>query len=516
MGSVGLPSLWKSIVRGSRYGNQAIVKDATGACYSSDSSRHMEAAKVEGVVDHANNPDGEAVKSTLEYLVNMEIVLMEDDSISDESNIETRARFQEDVESLLQMSADFDPKFKPEQAPRIALLCQTCHTALQTATRLAQSERQRQKLALGGLRVRIWGTDIFDATKSTPLDELLSSGTGHTSLRRHLIGVWADMAATLELILSLLIHQTGKPSPESCTQWRRLRVVLGLDDISTAIHGGFNLSGVFDNDITYGDHTGVLDCLISSLEELIDCLFDLLVTIGTIRQLHRLGYEFTYPGSSSFCTVEDKAGESNKKSAENSQAPSFPADGVSSYPAPLATGSKMSHEMSSQCLEGGLGDNESCRISKSAIQDVPKGRSDGMANASNLAVHDGPTESQTESTAQEGSPETSKTPESANIVVDEVETAVEASSQASSANTRRLQKPIKFIDCYARTFALPFELCCTWEVGVNSLHTVIDSSDELLGYTKSHQRIVQKHNGPLCRCYQKIYRAGKVRSCKLF
>lgn len=429
---------------------------------------------------------------------------MEDNSMSDESNTETRTGFQEDIESLLQISAEFDPKFDPEHAPRIALLCQTCHTALQTATRLAESERQRQKLTLGALRVRIWGTDIFDATNSTPLDELLSSVAGHTSLRRHLIGVWADTAATLELILFLLIRQTGQPSPESCTQWRRLRIVLGVDGISTAIHDGFSLPGLLDGGIRYGDHNGVVNNLISSLEELIDCLFDLLVTIGTIRQLHQLGYEPTLPGSPTFCAVEEQA-KISSKAAEDSRVPSSLADGVISHPTPLYTEPIKLQEVRSQGLEDGLVDNESCRISESAMQDVPTDGSNGKADLSGLAVHDGPTESQTEPIGQEDPPELVNTTETAKVAIDKVETSAETSSQALSANTRRFQKPIKFFDCYARTFVLPFELCCTWKVGVNSLRIVTASSDGLLGYAKSHQRIIPKHDGPVCRCYQKIY-----------
>ncbi len=463
----------------------------------------MEAANHDRAVLETKYPEGEAAWSTPEYQVSMEATLMEQESTCDPANLETRQRlFEDDVQNLLRISAGFDPDFDPKHAPRIALLCQTCHTALQTTTHLLESEAQRQRLTSEALRVRVWGMDMFDSTNCAPLDELLSLASGrHSTLQHHLTGVWADIAATLELVLFLVIRQKRKPSREGLTQWRRLRILLGLDDISTAIHDGFGLPGSFDCDNLYDDAEEVLNGLISSLEGLIDCLFDLVVTIGTVRQLHRLGFNQDSSTSTAFRDGEDQgAGSGVTAATEDSSTSSSPADSDVSNEYPLKRPeSKKGRINSGEDLDDWSAYNKISHLSESAPQDVSKENSDRAANLSRGAFH--LNINQTESVSQKDPSEVISTPKTSKVPVHDAKNSALRPRQNHTANTRRFRKPIKFIDCHARHFTFPFSLCRTWKVGSRRLNVMTADSNKELGYSRSHQRRIPRHDRPLCRCY---------------
>ena len=431
---------------------------------------HMEATNVDEAVNKTNLSDYESSKPTFEYPANREATRAETESMSDGSNLDIRPDLHEEARGLLQFAAEFDPNFHPENAPRIALLCQTCHTALQTASLLAQSDKQRQQLTSEALRVRVWGMDMFESSSSTPLDELLGMASGnHTSLRCHLIGVWADIAATLEIILCFLLRQPGNPRPESCTQWRRLRIVIGLDDISSAIHDGFSLPVTFDRHDGSGDGSELLSSLIDSLGDLVDCLFDLLVTIGTIRQLHKLGFKSNISNQPPFRATEVQVADTSKKTVRGFSASSSPVVDVVSKANPLPTSdSRKGQRMRNQGPESGLTDSESLHFSESAPQDIPRDPGEST-NLSHEAMPGGPLKPQTESVRQHASPESLDTMNAPIVLGDEFGNSIETSKGASAANPSRFQKPIKFIDCHGRTFTFPFSLCCTWTVGYRSL-----------------------------------------------
>lgn len=202
----------------------------------------------------------------------------------------------------LQKFGGVDPMFDPGNTPRLALLYQVCHTALWTITSLSTNETHRQKLGSEALRVGIWGIDLFDATQCASLDELLSfPSSSRSSMRRHLIGVWADIAATLDVILMHLVNiKNGEVNSESYAHRRRLRIALGLEDIASAVHDGFSYYESMDSNSSYDDSNEILTDAIDSLQSLIDCLFDLLVTVGTIRQLSKLGFKPNVTSSSIF------------------------------------------------------------------------------------------------------------------------------------------------------------------------------------------------------------------------
>ena len=423
---------------------------------------HTEATDIDEAVDKRQQSNAEASRPAFEEIVEMEGVTVENELTSDEGNIETRPKLNEDQRLMLN-SAEFDPKFDPQHAPRIALLCQTCHTALQTASGLADSETQRQRLASGALRVKVWGMDMFDSRKYAPLDELLDVVSGsHTSLKRHVLGVWADLAATLETVLFLLIRQTSKISPERCAQWRRLRIVLGLDDISSAIHVGFRLSKIFDGETVSNNLSEVLDSLLGSLEELIDCLFDVITTISTIQQMHKLGHT-AKPSNSR--DPEPQVVESTEKAIGESPTSPSPAKDTVAKTSPLLTSEKQTRpKRRRKGSQEGLADNGTFST-ETTLRAVPKRRSDGMITC-NATVHDGPIEAQTRPVRQNKETAHSfKTTEALMVSVDKARTSVEKRNRASSAGMRRVRKPIKFIDCHGRTFTFPFSECCTWTVG---------------------------------------------------
>lgn len=426
----------------------------------------MEAANHDGAKLETESPEGEAAWPTPEYLLSMEGNFMEQEPTSDPDNLDIRHRLiEDDVQNLLRISAGFDPDFDPKHAPRIALLYQTCHTALQTATHLLENEAQSQRLTSEALRVRVWGMDMFASTNCAPLDGLLSLASGrHNSLQYHLTGVWADIAATLELVLFLLIRQRRKPSREGCTQWRRLRIVLGLDGISTAIHDGFGLPGSLGSDILYDDADEVLNGLISSLGGLIDCLFDLVVTIGTFRQLHRLGFNPASSTSTAFHDVGDQGeGSRGMAAAENSSASSSSANSDGSNEPPLRMPeSKKGQIISNEDSDDWSAYNKISHLSESAQQDVSKEHFDRAANLSRGAFH--VTVNQTESVSQEDPSEIINKTETSKAPIQYSKNAAIRPRRNISANTMRFQKPIKFIDCHARNFAFPFSLCRTWKV----------------------------------------------------
>ena len=454
-----------------RFGSPGVKKNATKAIYSSSPPTHMEAANVDEAVNKTNLSDYKSSKPTFEYPANRGATRAETESMSDGSNFDTQPDLHEEARGLLQFSAEFDPNFHPENAPRIALLCQTCHTALQTASLLAQSDKQRQQLTSEALRVKVWGMDMFESSNSTPLDELLGIASGnHTSLRCHLMGVWADIAATLEIILYFLLRQPGSPSPESCTQWRRLRIVIGLDDISSAIHDGFSLPVTFDRHDGSSDGSELLSSLINSLEDLVDCLFDLLVTIGTIRQLHKLGFESNISNQPPFRATEVQVADTSNKTVEVFSASSSPVVDVVSKANPLLTSnSYKGQRIRNQGPGSGLTDSERLKFSESASQEIPRERPGKSTSLSHEAMHDGPLKPQTESVRQKASPESLDTMNAPIILGDELGNSIETSKRGLAADPSRFQKPIKFIDCHGRTFTFPFSLCCTWTVGRRSL-----------------------------------------------
>ena len=411
---------------------------------------------------------GEAANSTLETLVDLEATAMGDESTSDIGHLEIwRKSHEEDIQDLLQLSRGFDPKFDPNQAPRIALLCQTCHAALEAATYLAENETNRRELADGAVRVRIWGMDILDADDSTPLDDLLDLTPGtHTFLRGHITGVWADIAATLELILLLLLLQIRRPNPETCTQWRRLRIVLGLDGISTAVHADFDLPRDSYNNPVNGDLNDALGGLVSSLEGLIDCLFDLLVTIGTIRQLYKHGFGIKRLSSPVVCASEDQEDGSITKPVLAFPSPPTPLSSTTSNSSPLLNLETERHpETGHKSSRVGSMKTEMTGTSTPALRDVSEELSDGTISPSRAAASDGPKDIQTSSPKQEDPSEifnTDKTLESPKEVVGNY---TEQRGHVSLANTGRYLRPIKFIDCRGRIFSFPFSLCMTWKVG---------------------------------------------------
>ncbi len=438
-----------------------VKKNPDPASYGTDPLTHLEVVNVHGTVHATYCPFGEPATPSLGGLASMEGDSTEHELMGDLENLESLpGLFEEDFQSLLPISACFDPKFDPRNVPPIALLCETCCTALQTATYMVESEAQSQKLASETLRVRVWSLDLFDSANCTPLDELLSLAFGrHTSLRRHLTGVWADIAATLELVLLLLIRQRKKPSPEGCTQWRRLRIVLGLEDVSTAIHDGFGVPGVFDSEVFASGSSEMLDCLIGSLGGLIDCLFDLLVTIGTVRQLHKLGIDSNPSTSATFRNVEGQRDESSIATPPSSANSNF--SNQDSSLTPESKGQETRYESLENCSP----DDKNLGFPQSPLQDVSRKRSDGVASLSGAAVHDGLTKSQIGSVTEEDHLESINATQTLEELTSSAKNSAETPIQAPSANTNRFQKPIKFIDCHARTFAFPFSLCGTWKVG---------------------------------------------------
>ena len=429
-----------------------------------------------------------SARPILEDLADSEKRMVENDSMTDMANNELRPTLRDEIQDYLQESTDFDPHFDPEHAPRIALLCQTCHTALHTAICLAQHDTHKRKLTSGALRVRIWGMDMFDPTKPTTLDELLSLTSGnHKFLRNHLMGIWADIAVTLELILCLLIRQTKNLSPESCTQLRRLRIVLGLDDVSIAVHQGFSLPGSLDRDLINLNDIEVLDSLISSLEELVDCLFDLLVSIGTTRQLYMLSLaldtstlsnpqsiehhedsgskkvvETHILTSSASCNLKDQGDGDCKNTVETSQA----SDHQAQIAIPSRTSSPTSEDRRQVLAEADperVG-NEGSQFPESAVQDVLGKHFDRTKIPSNAALRERPKERRTGADGREGSPDSSNKMETLESIAAEAQNSTATSVRVSVANHQRYQKPIKFIDCYSRISTIPFTLCRTWEV----------------------------------------------------
>ena len=441
----------------------------------------------------------------------------------EEDKVTKRIINDEAIRSLSQQSAaEFDLTFDPKHTPRIALLCQVCHTALQTSAYLSKDESHRQKLASGALRVRIWSMDLFDPTKCTPLDELLSlPSSGRVSLRNHLTGIWADIAATLELILQHLIAQTAAASPESCTQWRRLRIILGLEDVATAVHDGFSPPGSIDSDCDYEDSSEVLSDAIDSVEGLIDCLFDLLVTIGTIRQLHKLGFIPNTTSSSTFGTIENQLDQFDNKDEAY----------VSSRPPPLSVtagrGASVSasqmlqepQECASQVSAGYSTVKESTNLHEEATrEDVPEERSDSWSGWSNVAVLDSSQDPATGSVGRKENP-----PNLFNTL---------DNSKASSNRAKRVPRTVrrdlpnyhsryqvKLQDVYGRIFSFPFESCRTWEVRQRSLPCLLKldhRTNECLGHTRTYQGSFREYNRPICKGIQGTRQAWEVRYHRSF
>ena len=440
----------------------------------------------------------------------------------------------------LQKFGGFDPLFDPENTPRLALLYQVCHTALWTVTSLSTNETHRQKLGSEALRVGIWGIDLFDATQCASLDELLSfPSSSRSSMRRHLIGVWADIAATLDLILMhLVIIRNGEVSSESYAHRRRLRIVLGLEDIASAGHDGFSFYGSMYCNSSYDDSNEVLTDAIDSLQSLIDCLFDLLVTVGTIRQLSKLGFKPNVTSSSIF--------EEKIEKAENQI--DIPPMELPHYPAKLAisqAGSSVS--INSQRLEDlnssfhGLSNNRDTQLDDSLGNDklnetqeivvdsadvvssndrtdqsarsVTAGDTPGRSvnkisisfnssgeytitragghssrdssrnwsrNASRNSSRNPPKNLSRDSSRnprRNRSRHSSKTSSKGSYIRgrprdpprdpprDLSEDSSRKLRRASSINIFQLHKPVRFSDGYGRTFAFPFDMCRTWEVG---------------------------------------------------
>lgn len=220
--------------------------------------------------------------------------------------------------SLQQHSASFDPEFNPVKAPRLALLYQVCNKALFAATHLCINEIYRPALLAIALRVKIWGLDLFDGKDCAPLHQVISP-----SMQRHLVGIWADIAAMIDLLLTRLITlNDDEVEPESYIYWRRLKIVLGLEDIASAVHDGLDFFQETGSDWSFHESSKNANDFMNSLQGMVDCLFDLLVTIGTTRQLHKLGHKTSKMTPLTSQSIEDTVGKFKNELRISSTPPS--------------------------------------------------------------------------------------------------------------------------------------------------------------------------------------------------
>ena len=160
-----------------------------------------------------------------------------------------------------------------QTTPRLELLYTTCSTGISTIARLLPHHYQTQA-AEASSRLTLWGLDLFKAEK-IHLDRALEN---HGTLKHHLLGVLADAAAILEIMLSTLIEacvNSAEPQPEGAYHsLRRVRIALSQNDILSALTDNEWAEGLFDDPSAW-----VKNCL-DNLNGLIDCLYDNLLSIS--------------------------------------------------------------------------------------------------------------------------------------------------------------------------------------------------------------------------------------------
>ena len=338
--------------------------------------------------------------------------------------------------------AKFDHGPNLKHTSKIAVLYQECHAALRTAIHLSDDEAHTRSLTTVALRMRIWGMNLFNAADYLPLDEILRlSGFARTSLKNHLTGVWADVAATLELILRKLASQRGELSPGGCRPWRRLTIVLGSDELATAVHDGFRLPGDAhsDSDDGYEDENeeDSMEVLIRGLESLVDCLFDLLVTIGTTRQLYKLGYKFETKSVPQVSNPEDTK-EETEEDFENS------SDSHHSSKSDFIEEIPREPRVSDESVE--------TRRSTNSTKDQVKNTLTGSSSPSSLVrVSNNELRSWTPVAGDNPGGSSNTTPK-----------------RASTKRSERIQKPVTVMLSPCRNLVLPFDSCRTWGVSPHS------------------------------------------------
>ena len=168
-----------------------------------------------------------------------------------------------------------------KDAPRFQLLYTTCVYGFEAVARLLHECHRNQSLQVSS-RFRLWGADLFDGD-NVHLDELLEE---HIFLKRHLLGVLADIAAILESVLTALTRdKQDRTVPEvdgAQVATRRLRIVLGQSDIACA------LSDEGEDDDFFEDTSDWEMEALENLTGLVDCLFDSLFATSMASKLHCL------------------------------------------------------------------------------------------------------------------------------------------------------------------------------------------------------------------------------------
>lgn len=195
-----------------------------------------------------------------------------------------------------------------QNIPRLQLLYTTCCTGLDTITRLVEDFHQPQAIDACS-RLRLWGAGLFNEIQ---LDELLDS---HGFLRRHILGVLADIAAILESILSAFLSSSSE-APVSDVGLRRLRIALGQNDVSSILTDVDDTEAYFDNSSDWVKEQ------LDNLDGLIDCMYDSLFTISMTSKLERAKSQVTLVVPPEAVLISDE--ETSKPYVENeSQKPSM-------------------------------------------------------------------------------------------------------------------------------------------------------------------------------------------------
>ena len=160
-----------------------------------------------------------------------------------------------------------------QNTPKLQLLYATCSDGFDTIARLLPEYHCSQGLVLSS-RFKLWGLDLFKKNE-IHLDRLL---VGHSFLRRHLLGVLADIAALLESMLEIFVGYSTDVTESSLqsihVNLRRLRIALGQNDVSSALVDDEEREGLYENPSDWTKES------LNNLDGLIDCLYDSLFTVS--------------------------------------------------------------------------------------------------------------------------------------------------------------------------------------------------------------------------------------------
>ena len=160
-----------------------------------------------------------------------------------------------------------------QNVPRLRLLSTTCSNGFDAVAYLVP-EFHRARAVDACSRFQLWRADLF---LGIHLDELLEA---HVVLRRHILGVLADIAVILESLLSAFTNGSSD-FHSSNASLRRLRIALGQNDVSSVLTDVDETEEYFDNPSDWTKEQ------LDIVEDLVECLYDSLFTISMASKLEQ-------------------------------------------------------------------------------------------------------------------------------------------------------------------------------------------------------------------------------------